>query len=70
MRAFYADSLGVVLSLANKLLLRQAMPTARQIRTWDRLVVPVSRVLDPIVRFSFGRSVIAVYRRPPASVTA
>jgi SAM-dependent methyltransferase len=66
---FYADSVGVLLSLANKILLRQALPTAKQIRTWDQLVVPVSRVLDPIIGFNFGRSVIAVYRRPRTTVT-
>lgn len=63
----YADSLGVVLSLANRLLLRRTLPTARQIAFWDRVVVPVSRFLDPILGRRLGRSVIAVYRGPGLS---
>ena len=63
---FYADSLGALLSLGNRLLLRRAMPTLRQVRFWDGRVVPVSRVLDPLIGRRAGRSVIAVYWRPPA----
>lgn len=59
----YADSVGLLLSLANRLLLRQSLPTARQIEFWDRLVIPVSRLLDPVLGRRFGRSVIAVYGR-------
>lgn len=60
-RVFYADALGALLSLANRLLLRQAMPSPDQVRFWDRRVVPVSRVIDRLVHRWFGRSVIAVY---------
>jgi hypothetical protein len=59
---FYADAVGMALSLANRMLLRQSMPTRAQILTWDRFVVPLSRVVDPLVGRAFGRSVIAVYR--------
>jgi SAM-dependent methyltransferase len=61
---FYADSVGMALSLANRMLLKQTLPTVRQIRVWDRSVIPVSRFVDPLVGRSFGRSIIAVYRRP------
>jgi SAM-dependent methyltransferase len=60
----YADSVGMILSLANRLLLRQALPNRRQILLWDRVVIPLSRRLDPLLGRAFGRSVIAVYRRP------
>ena len=59
---FYADSVGMLLSLANRLLLRQTLPTAAQIRFWDRVVIPTSRVVDWIIRYAFGRSIIGVYR--------
>jgi SAM-dependent methyltransferase len=61
-RVFYADAVGMALSLANRVLLRQSLPTRAQILTWDRFVVPISRVLDPLVGRAFGRSVIAVYQ--------
>jgi SAM-dependent methyltransferase len=63
---FYADCVGAALSLANRVLLRESMPTAAQVRFWDRVVVPISRVVDPLVGRAVGRSVIAVYTRPEA----
>ena len=61
--AFYLDSLGLALSLANRLLLREAMPGPRQIAFWDRVVVPASRAIDPLVGRGIGRSVVVVWRR-------
>ncbi len=61
--AFYLDSVGLIASLANKLLLKQSMPRKRQIKTWDRLMVPVSKVLDRMILRSVGRSVVLVWRK-------
>jgi SAM-dependent methyltransferase len=63
--SFYLDVAGAGLSLANRLLLRQAQPTAAQIATWDRYVIPLSLVLDRVAGRFAGRSVVAVWRRPP-----
>ena len=62
-RAVYLDSCGLSLSLGNRLFLRQSLPHRRQIRFWDRVVVPVSRVLDPLLARSFGKTVLAVWVR-------
>jgi SAM-dependent methyltransferase len=59
---FYADSVGMLLSVANRLLLKQSLPGSRQIAVWDRYVVPLSMRVDPLVRSRLGRSVVAVYR--------
>lgn len=64
-RTFYLDSLGLLLSLANRLLLRSPAPTARAIHTWDSAVVPLSRLLDPILRFRTGRSIVAIWSKRP-----
>ena len=61
--AFYLDSAGYFASLINKLLLRQSIPTRSQILTWDRMIIPVSRVLDRIICRRFGRSVVVVWRK-------
>lgn len=53
----YLDSAGVALSLANRLLLRRALPTDRDIALWDSRVVPLAKYLDPLTRRLFGRSV-------------
>ena len=48
-------------SLANRLLLRASMPTDGQMKFWDRMLVPVSRVIDPVLARSIGKSVVAIW---------
>jgi SAM-dependent methyltransferase len=57
----YVDSVGVLLSLGNVLALRQAMPSRLQISIWDRICVPLSRILDRVLLGKFGKSVLAVW---------
>ena len=61
---FYLDSLGMLASLANKAFLKQGAPNEQQVKFWDGWIIPVSRVLDPMLLHSIGRSVIAIYRKP------
>lgn len=58
------DSVGLVASLANWLLLHQDRPTTGQIRIWDRLMVPLSRLVDPLTAFRLGKSVLIVWQSP------
>jgi 2-polyprenyl-3-methyl-5-hydroxy-6-metoxy-1,4-benzoquinol methylase len=58
----YLDSAGMLASVANRLFLSQSMPTASQIRVWDSLLVPCSRVLDPLLLGAVGKSVLGVWR--------
>ncbi len=58
------DSVGFFASLAKRLLLRSALPTASEIALWDRTMVPVSRRLDPLLGYRFGKSVLAVWQAP------
>lgn len=60
----YLDSAGLLASLGNRLFLRSSMPTAGQISVWDSLMVPISRVLDPMLANSIGKTALAVWRRP------
>lgn len=60
---FYLDSAGLLLSSANRLLLRQSMPTKRQLRIWDEWVIPISRVLDKCLGNSVGKSIVGIWRR-------
>jgi SAM-dependent methyltransferase len=62
-RLIYLDSIGFFASLANKLILKSAMPKPAQIAFWDRVLVRMSKVVDPILRFSAGKSVLAVWRK-------
>jgi SAM-dependent methyltransferase len=68
--SFYMDAPGLLLSLANRMLLRDAMPTKAQIGVWDRFVVPAARWIDPLVGRGFGRSIVAIWRRSAADSAA
>ena len=59
----YLDSVGLLASLANRLLLRRALPTARQIAFWDGMMIPASRVLDRLSFGVLGKSILAVWQR-------
>ena len=63
----YLDAAGMLASAANRLLLQSSMPTERQILTWDRLLVPVSRLIDPIFAGRAGKSVLGVWRSLPGN---
>ncbi len=59
----YLDSLGALLSMANRLFLKQKKPTLSQIRFWDSYVIPPSRITDLIIGRWIGRSIIAVWKK-------
>ena len=58
---FYLDCAGVFLSLANRHLLGQDLPSAKQIQTWDNYVVPISRVLDAVFGHQIGKTLVGVW---------
>ena len=61
-RMRYLDCAGLILSAANTLLLRQSVPTKAQLRFWDDWMVPISRVVDKLLLYSVGKTIIAVWR--------
>lgn len=61
----YYDSTGYFASVMNKLLLRQRYPSLRQVKFWDKWLVPVSRISDKVFFHSFGKSIIAIWRKEP-----
>ena len=61
-RSFYLDSFGILTSIANRLFLRVANPTIKQIKLWDTVFVPLSRVTDLVAGPFLGRSVVGVWR--------
>ena len=63
-RSFYLDSVGSLASLANKLVLKSSHPSARQIRFWDSVLVPVSRLADPLSFFRIGKTVVVIWKKP------
>jgi 2-polyprenyl-3-methyl-5-hydroxy-6-metoxy-1,4-benzoquinol methylase len=60
-KLIYLDSVGMLTSMANKYILKQDYPTKDQILFWDRWIIPVATVVDRLVFFSFGRSILSVW---------
>lgn len=61
-RIFYLDSVGMLASLGNRLVLRSAMPNLSQIRIWDDWMVPASRVVDKLSFNTIGKSIIGIFQ--------
>jgi cyclopropane fatty-acyl-phospholipid synthase-like methyltransferase len=64
-RLSYLDCVGLHASLENRLVLKSQMPSKKQITLWDKGMVPLSRVLDPLLRYSAGKSVLGIWRKKP-----
>jgi hypothetical protein len=62
-RTFYLDSVGLLASAANCLILRAAGPTAKQIQLWDRAMVPISVHLDKLSGYHFGKTIVMIWRK-------
>jgi hypothetical protein len=57
----YLDSLGTATSLVNRFILTQSLPTVEQIVFWDRRLIPLTKWLDRLVGYSFGRSLLGIW---------
>ncbi len=62
-KAVYLDSVGLAASTANKLFLKQSYPTLKQVKFWDKTMVPVSRITDKLLFNSIGKSVLLIAQK-------
>jgi len=62
-RLRYLDSVGLGASLGNRLFLRSASPTEAQVRFWDGVLVRASVLLDPLLGYRVGKSILGVWRK-------
>lgn len=62
LKCVYIDSVGICASMANRYLLRKDSPGGNQIKLWDNVIIPMSRIFDPITGYNIGKSVIAVWQ--------
>jgi ubiquinone/menaquinone biosynthesis C-methylase UbiE len=60
----YLDSVGLLASAGNRFISRQSSPSFGQIRLWDSVMVPLSRLLDPLTRYRAGKSLLGVWQKP------
>jgi SAM-dependent methyltransferase len=63
-RLFYLDAVGFAASLANRVMLRQSLPTVTQIKFWDSYLVRSSLLVDPLLGHNFGKTVVGIWQKP------
>jgi 2-polyprenyl-3-methyl-5-hydroxy-6-metoxy-1,4-benzoquinol methylase len=63
LKAIYMDSVGMIASVGNRFILNASIPSIKQIRIWDNFMIPLSRILDPIVNFRLGKSLLVVWEK-------
>jgi hypothetical protein len=61
--AIYLDSLGLVASIANRFLLQQDQPKKSQIKFWDSVLIPISRIVDRVLLNKVGKTVVVVWKK-------
>ncbi len=59
----YLDSIGLLASLANRLFLKTDTPTRKQIQLWDNFMVRTSRLVDIMIRYNAGKSILCVLEK-------
>jgi hypothetical protein len=57
----HLDSVGLLASLGNTILLKKGRPSKSQILFWDRLLVPLSIIVDRFLGFFLGKSILGVW---------
>lgn len=64
LRIEHLDTLGFLSAVMNRLVLRQDVPVPAQVRLWDRTLVPISRLIDPLIGRRLGKSIVGVWELP------
>lgn len=62
-KLIYLDSIGLIASLGNRFVLKSKTPTKQQIQLWDKVMVPLSKNIDPILHYSLGKSVLGIWQK-------
>ncbi len=62
-RLMYLDCIGLIASLGNRFILKSKMPTRKQIKFWDQVMVPLSKKIDPLLQYSVGKSILGVWQK-------
>ena len=58
---YHLDTIGLILNLLNKFVLKKPLPNGAQIILWDKLVIPFSKFFDRLFKYSFGRTIVGIY---------
>lgn len=62
-KMMYLDSIGLIASLGNRLILKSKMPTRKQIELWDKNMIFLSKKIDPLLKYSLGKSIVGIWEK-------
>jgi len=62
-KIFYLESMGIPLLMINKLFSRKSYPTRSVVKAWDRMLIPVSRLVDRLVFHRIGKTIIGIWQK-------
>jgi SAM-dependent methyltransferase len=62
-KIIYLDCVGYFASLMNRWLLKQQLPTSKQVLFWDKFLVPLSKIADMILGYRFGKSLLLIAKK-------
>lgn len=57
------DSVGLLASLGNAIFLKRSLPSSGQIYFWDSFMIPLSRLIDRLIFFSLGKSILMIWKK-------
>ena len=57
---FYLDTIGIFANLLNKYIIKSDSPSRFQYSILNNIIIPISKILDKVLNYSFGRSVIVI----------
>lgn len=64
----YLDLFGSLASKTNKFFLKQSQPSKGQVLTWDKFIVPASKLFDKPTGYRHGKSLLLVARKLDVTV--
>ena len=62
-KLFYLDSCSLIMSLIQKVFLKQNLPTEKQVMLWDQVFVRISRLSDWICGRRIGKSLVGIWQK-------
>jgi SAM-dependent methyltransferase len=64
-KLIFLDSMGLIASAVNRFFMKKSCPDKRQIKAWDTVLVPLSRITDILSFHCIGKSILGIWQKKP-----
>jgi SAM-dependent methyltransferase len=61
-KLFFLESAGLILLLLNKFILKKKYPNKKHVLIWQKVFIPISRIVDKLLFYSAGKSIIGIWK--------